>query len=30
MGDIGRRIVEKKYDWKIIGKEYLIEFEKLL
>jgi len=30
MGDMGRKIVEEKFDWKKIGREYLKEFEKLL
>lgn len=30
MGDMGRRIVEEKFDWKKIGQLYLKEFEKLV
>ena len=30
MGIAGRKMVEEKFDWKKIGREYLIEFEKLL
>jgi glycosyltransferase involved in cell wall biosynthesis len=30
MGDMGRKIVEEKFDWKKIGRLYLTEFEKLV
>jgi glycosyltransferase involved in cell wall biosynthesis len=30
MGNMGRKLVEEKFDWKKIGREYLKEFEKLL
>jgi glycosyltransferase involved in cell wall biosynthesis len=30
MGDMGRKIVEEKFDWKKIGQLYLTEFEKLV
>ncbi len=30
MGNRGRKIVEEKYNWTEIGREYLREFEKLL
>jgi glycosyltransferase involved in cell wall biosynthesis len=30
MGDMGRKLVEEKYNWKKIGQLYLKEFEKLI
>jgi glycosyltransferase involved in cell wall biosynthesis len=30
LGEAGRRLVEKRFDWKIIGRTYQREFEKLL
>lgn len=30
MGNMGRKIIEEKFDWKKIGREYLKEFEKVL
>jgi glycosyltransferase involved in cell wall biosynthesis len=30
MGEQGRRIAEKKYDWRNIGREYMREFESLV
>ncbi len=30
LGDAGRRLVEKRFDWKIVGRAYKREFEKLL
>ena len=30
LGNMGRKLVEEKYDWKKIGQQYLKEFEKLV